>query len=181
MENGTMIGGPPAGGPGRRRRLRGGPPGLRGQRGAHALEFAWAFLFLFLLFYLVLTYSLIFTAQQVMNLAAQEGARAALRWQPGAGGLADNHEQRREAAWREIQRRLQVWPGLVDSTEFTAQVCAAGQTCAETGGERIAFELRYPYRTVPLLPLPGPQWLTSAVLPDQLVARGTAYLRFFVP
>lgn len=181
MDSGTMTEGSPEGEPERRRWGRGGPAGRRGQRGAYALEFAWAFLFLFLLFYLVLTYSLIFTAQQVMNLAAHEGARAALRWQPGAGGLADNHEQRREAAWREVQRRLQAWPGLADSTEFSVQVCAAGQTCAATGGERIAFELRYPYRTAPLLPLPGPEWLTSAVLPDELVARGTAYLHFSAP
>lgn len=50
------------------------------QRGASAIEFAFVFPIFFLIFYGIITYGLIFVAQQSITLAAAEGARAALRY-----------------------------------------------------------------------------------------------------
>ena len=55
-----------------------------GERGTMAVEFAMVFPVFFLVFYAIVTYSMIFVAQQSLTLAASEGARAALRYQPGA-------------------------------------------------------------------------------------------------
>lgn len=51
------------------------------QLGVYAVEFAIVFPIFFLLFYGVLTFGLIFTAQQSLTLAAEDGARATLRYQ----------------------------------------------------------------------------------------------------
>lgn len=53
---------------------------LRNQKGAVAIEFALLFPIFFLIFYAIVTYGLIFTAQQTLTLAAAEGARAAVRY-----------------------------------------------------------------------------------------------------
>ena len=51
------------------------------QKGAAAIEFAIIFPIFFIIFYAVVTYGLIFAAQQTITLAAAEGARAAVRYQ----------------------------------------------------------------------------------------------------
>ena len=53
------------------------------QQGAAAIEFAIIFPIFFLIFYAIVTYGLIFAAQQTITLAASEGARAAVRYQKG--------------------------------------------------------------------------------------------------
>ncbi|WP_420224807.1 TadE/TadG family type IV pilus assembly protein [Pigmentiphaga litoralis] len=50
------------------------------QSGVYAIEFAIVFPIFFLLFYGVLTFGLIFTAKQSLTLAAEDGARATLRY-----------------------------------------------------------------------------------------------------
>lgn len=50
----------------------------RGQKGAAAIEFAIIFPIFFLIFYAVVTYGLIFAAQQTITLAASEGLYAVL-------------------------------------------------------------------------------------------------------
>lgn len=50
------------------------------QRGVYAVEFALVFPVFFLLFYGVLSFGLIFAAQQSLTLAAEDGARATLRY-----------------------------------------------------------------------------------------------------
>ncbi|WP_175624714.1 MULTISPECIES: TadE/TadG family type IV pilus assembly protein [Oxalobacteraceae] len=52
----------------------------RKQKGAAAIEFAFVFPVFFLVFYGIITYGIIFLAQQSITLAAAEGARAALRF-----------------------------------------------------------------------------------------------------
>jgi Flp pilus assembly protein TadG len=56
------------------------------QHGAAAIEFAILFPIFFLIFYAIVTYGLIFAAQQTLTLAAAEGARAAVRYPVAAGG-----------------------------------------------------------------------------------------------
>lgn len=70
----------------------------RMERGVYAVEFAIVFPVFFLLFYGILTFGLIFTAQQSLTLAAEDGARATLRYQrvAGAAGSSVLMEQLRE-------------------------------------------------------------------------------------
>lgn len=64
--------------------------GRRLQRGAYALEFALVFPVFFVLFYAVLSLGLIFTVQQSLTLAAEDGARASLRFfQPASAAGPD--------------------------------------------------------------------------------------------
>jgi len=55
-------------------------PFSKNENGAAAIEFALVFPLFFLIFYAILTYGMIFVAQQSITLAAAEGARAALRF-----------------------------------------------------------------------------------------------------
>ena len=54
----------------------------RRQRGATAVEFALVFPLFFTIVYMIITFSLMMVAQQNLTLAAEEGARAALNYQP---------------------------------------------------------------------------------------------------
>ena len=53
------------------------------QKGAYAIEFAFVFIIFFTVLYGIITYGLIFAAQQSLNFAAESGARAGLQWQAG--------------------------------------------------------------------------------------------------
>lgn len=53
-----------------------------GQRGAYAVEFALVFLISFSLLYGVIAYGMLFAFRLGLQNAAEEGARAALRYQP---------------------------------------------------------------------------------------------------
>src|SRR5580698_6324963 len=57
-------------------------PRTRHARGNTAVEFALLFPLFFMVLYGIVTFSLIFVAQQTLTLAAQEGARATLKYQP---------------------------------------------------------------------------------------------------
>ncbi|KAG0771683.1 hypothetical protein G6F22_016279 [Rhizopus arrhizus] len=59
----------------------------RAQRGVYALEFGLVFVVFFLVFYAILTYSLVAAAQQSVTLAALDGARKfhVRRRRPGCG------------------------------------------------------------------------------------------------
>ncbi|WKL13572.1 pilus assembly protein [Comamonas testosteroni] len=61
---------------------------LKQQQGAAAIEFAIVFPIFFLIFYAIITYGLIFAAQQTLTLAAAEGARAAVRYPSAPSGSA---------------------------------------------------------------------------------------------
>ncbi|HAP24210.1 MAG TPA: pilus assembly protein, partial [Achromobacter sp.] len=62
------------------------------------MEFALVFVVFFLVFYGILTYSLVVAAQHSVTLAAQDGARKILQWQPGTASLAARAEAGRESA-----------------------------------------------------------------------------------
>jgi len=69
-------------------------PIARGQRGAYAVEFALVFPVFFALFYGVLSFGLITTTQQSLALAAEDGARASLRYfLPSVSAGGGNVEQ----------------------------------------------------------------------------------------
>lgn len=155
----------------------------RGQRGAYAVEFALVFGLFFLLAYAVLTYGLIFAAQQSLNLAAEDGARAALRWQPGTGNQALSA---RAAQAQAVARQRADWLARVAGPAISVAVCraeggaksrldGAGDPAACGNGVlqegQLEILVRYDYRAAPLVPeLLGS---LAVMTPASLVGRAT--------
>jgi Flp pilus assembly protein TadG len=137
------------------------------QRGNTAIEFAIVFPLFFLIFYAIVTYSLIFVAQQSLTLAAEEGARAALRYQANATSVADSLARRGTAACATAQTLSNWLAGL-------AQCSAAPAPCSyDATMSCIQVTLSYAYAKNPLLPaLP----LLELALPDALQARAMVQL-----
>lgn len=134
-----------------------------------SIEFAFIFPALFLIFYAIVTYGLIFAAQHTLALAAAEGGRAALRYQP-----ADNAEAAltlRTAAARDAASAPLAWlngvGGSAVSVTPTSAPCsyAAAMTC-------IKVRVTYNYAAAPLVPkllgelfsLPTPAALSSEAM-----------------
>jgi Flp pilus assembly protein TadG len=146
------------------------------------------FVVFFVLLYGILTYGLIFAAQQTVNLAAQDGARALLRWSPANTSVVD--------AKALAQTRLQ-WLAAMGSasTSMAVFVCggpvavppvAADTNCA--GGDALdagqfKFVVRYSYGASPLIPsipllggliTPPDMVLQAAVVVDPGYSNGAA-------
>jgi Flp pilus assembly protein TadG len=124
----------------------------RRQRGATALEFAFVLPILFLLFYGALTFGLILLMRMSLQHAAEDGARAALRWpeqscEDALGRLCSSEEDRQH----QIAQRLQAaYTTTADQTQWmqlragptalsiTSRVCRVGLDCAgDVGSETV--------------------------------------------
>lgn len=133
---------------------------IRQQAGNSAIEFAIVFPVFFIIFYAIVTYGLIMVAQQSITLAAEEGARAALRY-AATDEARDTHAENAAigtgsaAAW------------LADRLDFDGTLLAS---CPYTADASRCYRVTvtYPdYRENPLIPLIlGP--LMGVVVPDQL-------------
>ncbi|WP_092353407.1 TadE/TadG family type IV pilus assembly protein [Collimonas sp. OK242] len=131
------------------------------QRGVAAIEFALIFPVFFLMLYGIINYAMIFMAQQSLTLAAEEGARAALRYT-----LVD--VDRGTAACATVTP-LVSW--LVHADQCQPPTPAP---CAALSSARcITVKVTYPYSTYPLVPpLPG----MSAALPATLGSAATVQI-----
>ncbi|HEY3599604.1 MAG TPA: TadE/TadG family type IV pilus assembly protein [Paraburkholderia sp.] len=138
----------------------------RTARGATAIEFALLFPLFFLIFYAIVTYSLIFVAQQSLTLAAEEGARAALNFQK-ADSVSAALTLRAGAACS-TANNLTNW--LADS----AKCVATPNPCTfNTAMECVTVTLSYDYAARPLVPsLPG----LGIALPAQLTSTAMVQL-----
>ncbi|OZI17826.1 hypothetical protein CAL19_12055 [Bordetella genomosp. 7] len=157
-------------------------PGIgRAQRGAYAVEFALIFLAFFLVLYGIMMYGMIFTAQQSLNLAAQDAARKALQWQPGA-----THMQLRADAARNVALERADWITTISGEPLSVAVCSGnGRLSHANGGncsglipaddpEWIEVVVSYAYGAQPLIPnLP---LIQRAIVPAQLHARAAVRL-----
>src|SRR4051812_26140300 len=72
--------------------------GAHRQRGVYAVEFAFVYLLFFALVYATLCYGVLFTLRAGLQHAAEDGARAALRYQVVAAGASQIPQRRAEAA-----------------------------------------------------------------------------------
>ncbi len=158
---------------------------LRNQKGAVAIEFALLFPIFFLIFYAIVTYGLIFTAQQTLTLAAAEGARAAVRYPAQVPANTSLISARKSAACAMTNGALEwlrnMGTGLggtscmdsptgdaagiyVSSGDCTGGAAGAGISC-------INVRINYNYAASPLIPkLLGP--VLSLPTPD--ILRGGA-------
>ena len=139
----------------------------RGQKGAAAIEFAIIFPIFFLIFYAVVTYGLIFAAQQTITLAASEGARAAVRYQSVKDEAT--RQSLRIAAACDMSNKVLAWlkktgggaggaSGACASGITTTQVTADKTLCSSLNGVTcIKVLVTYDYDKAPLVPkLLGP-------------------------
>jgi len=133
----------------------------RYRRGAASVEFAVALPALLMLMLGITYYGLIFAIQQVLTLAAEEGARAALRYQP-------SNTQRVAAAYTAASAVL---PDFISSQVTTNQSGAPLVTCPTiTSMQCLSVVLTLPVTTgsSPLLPaiplLPVPDTLTGSAV-----------------
>jgi hypothetical protein len=133
----------------------------RAASGVVAVEFAFIFPAFFLLFYAIVTYGLIFAAQQTLTLAAAEGARAAIRY---PGGATDSMALRASTACT-VARAPLVWlrnmGGLGSGTACGTNEAAAGVSVvnktglADCGGATLScirVRINYDYANHALVP-----------------------------
>ncbi|MBJ9592480.1 MULTISPECIES: TadE/TadG family type IV pilus assembly protein [Burkholderia] len=146
----------------------------RRERGATAIEFALMLPVFFLILYAIITYGMIFAAQQNLTLAATEGARAALNYQQvGAAASVPAAQQAALAA------RAQA--ACTAATNLTTWL--KGATCTPTQQGSCSYDttmlcvqitLTYPYSQNPLVP-PFP--LLGSLLPVPSALVGTAMVQ----
>ncbi len=136
------------------------------QRGATAVEFALVFPVFFTVMYAIVTYSVIFVAQQNLTLASEEGARAALNYQK-ATTVAAAVGLRAAAACTTATNMI---VGLIR----TATCTPTPTTCSfDATMQCIAVKLTYNYAANPLVPtLP----FFGLVLPNTLTSTATVQL-----
>lgn len=139
---------------------------LRRQRGSNAVEFALVFPLFFLTIYAVVTFSMIFAAQQSLTLAAEEGARAALNYQQ-AQDVTTSLNNRKAAA-------CTVALGMTNWLASKAQCTSAWANCTFDATMRcITVTMTYDYQSNPLVPnLPG----FAATLPKTLASTAMVQL-----
>lgn len=140
-------------------------------KGVAALEFALVFPILFLMLYGILSYSLIFTMQHSLSLAAAEGGRAAVRFV----GSQDVLEVRINAACNQVKESLN-WlsqvgvvvacPGI-GGNGLDIKVNVEMENCPVSNISNnlncLGIWLVYDYERYPLIPklLPTPKRLTG--------------------
>jgi Flp pilus assembly protein TadG len=132
-----------------------------------AVEFAIVFPLFFVIFYAIVTYSLIFVAKQSLTLAAAEGARAALRFQPNATSTSNALDLRASAACTTASSLVN-WLAGVSPCVATHAACSFDSTM-----QCINVSLTYNYASDPLIPsLP----LLDMALPSVLSAQAMVQL-----
>lgn len=153
----------------RKTRLTGTP--ARGQRGVYAIEFALVFLIFFAVLYAVICYGIIFSLRFGLQNAAEDGARAALRYQ---STLSAREIEAREIARQRASGWLPVAPTVTATAcqVGTTYCTAATRTCSAQWTERcqMVVTVRLDGLRTVLPPLP------SFMAPSTLVGRASMLL-----
>lgn len=138
----------------------------RWQRGTAAVEFALVFPLFFVVLYGIVTFSLIFVAQQNLTLAAEEGARAALNYQQ-ASSVGAALTARANAA-------CSAATSMIATMVNSATCVATPATCNYNAAmDCMNVTLTYDYASNPLIPsLP----LMNVVIPASLVSSAMVQL-----
>ena len=160
----------------RRRASRGGRERVRG---SYAVEFAIIFPVLFGLVYAMVSYGLIVSVRLYLQYAAEEGARAGLRYQVATGSQLPA----RIAASSAVTTGLVGW--LPMPAEVTARVCRHADDSCTTGATALAcgwvlaescrmeVTVSYVYADAPLAPaIPG----FGLLMPARVVGQASVML-----
>lgn len=150
------------------------PPALR-QRGVYAVEYAFVFLLFFGLIYSIVCYSVVFTFRFGLQNAAEDGARAGLRYQPGAS-VQDSLLARLQKAEQVATERSQGWKPAAAELLVQSDVCQPDTgVCLRSGGApdcaapdwaqrcqlRVRVTLDQVDRVLPPIPFPTPERLAG--------------------
>ncbi|MGQ0699086.1 MAG: TadE/TadG family type IV pilus assembly protein [Panacagrimonas sp.] len=164
---------------------------LQWQRGVYAVEYALVFPVFFLLLYGTLAYGMIFTMRLSLQHAAEEGARAALRYQPQIQSSPENQLVLRQNKAEEIAATQTQWLSSLGAPVIVASVCPIGQNCPQSPSEdgtppavpvcgedigttcQVVVTVTYDYQANPVFPsLPG----LDLIFPDNLQGRARVLL-----
>lgn len=125
------------------------------QRGVYALEWAIIFPVFFMLLYAIVSYGLAFLVRESMQFAAEDGARAALRYQI-------DRATRLNTAKTVVLDKLSWLPNALKPSAINASICQVGNpsncsstlTCGITVEQRCLIRLDFtiPYGNAPLAP-----------------------------
>lgn len=145
----------------------------RHQLGAYAVEYALVFPLFFVVLYALISYGIVFTVRLGMQNAAEDGARAGLRY-------CGTQLACRQLAATTVAQSQMNWLTPTTVTAKTCPIgidCAAGTTptCGSTLAQRcqIVVTVEYDYANHPLAPpLPGLGFL----LPTRLQGRASILL-----
>ena len=138
------------------------------QRGVAAIEFALVFPLFFVVLYAIVAYGLIFAASQTLSLAAQEGGRAALRFE-GETSLTQAYQLRTSAACSTAQGLVAWLPASGLTATCTNAACA---TTGSTSMQCVTVQMSYNYQGFPLVPnLPMMGFATPKTLGAQVVVQ----------
>jgi len=140
------------------------------QKGAYAVEFAFVFIIFFLVLYGMITYGLIFAAQQSMNFAAESGARAGLQWQADSGALT-SLQARAKYAQETAAAHVQWIDQLAEGDEKVVDI-----TVDTSNPDKLEVIISYPYSIAPLVPYLGPSTLLQVAVPSKLESRASVDL-----
>lgn len=145
------------------------PP--RCQRGVYAIEFAMVFLIFFTLLYAVICYGMLFAFRLGLQNAAEDGARAALRYQSSIENRWKHAEQVAYAQSR--------WMPGIRKEDVSARICRVeGVTqctpiaCGPAWNQRCQVEVVVPANNVGSMLPPLP----SFAVPDQLAGKASMLL-----
>lgn len=152
------------------------------QRGIYALEWAIIFPLFFVLLYAIISYGLAFLVRESMQFAAEDGARAALRYQ-------SDRTLRMEKAKEVVIDKLGWLPQALrlQDSQIDVTVCRVGNpvecapalSCGAPASERCMVQLNFsiPYGSSPLVPglsmlgvdvlNPGELSASASILVDQ--------------
>ncbi|MHB8115955.1 MAG: TadE/TadG family type IV pilus assembly protein [Acidithiobacillus ferrivorans] len=140
------------------------------ERGQAAIEFAIVFLLFFAMLWGILTFGFIFAAQNTLTMAAENGARAALRYQP-ATSAAGATAARIAAATTVATNTVQWLQAFTPAYDPAAYLTVTSAPCTYNAN-LICFHVQigYPYAQHPLIP-PFPVF--GLLAPTQLVGKAT--------
>jgi len=93
----------------------------RAQRGVYAIEFAFVFLIIFALLYAVICYGFLLTMRMSLQNAAEDGARAGLRYQ------SNLNARKTTASGVAVDRSGWLPASLKANLEVAANICVAGE------------------------------------------------------
>lgn len=161
-----------------------GSPGIqRQQGGAYAVEYAIVFPIFFMLLYGTLAYGTIFSMRLGLQHAAEEGARAALRYQQ----TSEPEELQitlREAAAEAVALTRASWMSSMGTLNVAADICPVSVECLPTLGNKLSDDVvcgetfldgcqvvvavNYPYASQPIFPsIPG----LGLIFPENIQGR----------
>lgn len=148
----------------------------RGQRGVYAIEFAMVFMLFFTVLYAIICYGLVFALRLGLQNAAEDGARAALRYQPSLNGRA--------LQAKAVATSHSDWlpPSLKTARNVETQICqVVGNVCpapdCDTWNSRCQMVVTVTVSDMQsfLPPLP------SFAIPTQIVGRASMLLNWKSP